>query len=267
MDLGIIQPFPVSHPWPTIRTLELGYCFPSNARDLWAFLALEHLTCSGWHSSIYAPGPGSDILVEGPPLRIKRLALTSSTRYSLPYIAPQLAACSGLKVDTFVVTFAAEAHRNAGPCSALLARIGPTLRELCVVDVQEATDAAPNLDITACTALRHLSLELPLPHTMRLLRQVSVSAAAALLTSVTLNVGPSAATGDENEKWEDVDVLLGGYAFRALERVVIRVVIATRKDGGEAARERFVEVEARMGRLGARGLLRFEVGEVGGAGV
>ncbi|KAJ7184799.1 hypothetical protein C8R46DRAFT_1065204 [Mycena filopes] len=263
----IFEPLPEAcRPWPKVHTLALGYCIVSTARDLWAFLALfpalEHLRCWGWHYALDQDDESSLLTQEQqqqPPLHLKRLTLTSSETHSPQYIGLQLAAREGFRVDAFTVTFAAEDDRERA-VNALLVRIGPTLQELRVVDIRAASDSDTQLDITACTALRHLSLALP--DILPLLRQVS--AAAALLASVTLSIGASAAAEDEN--WEDVDALLGGPAFRRLERVVLRVIVA-KDEGEEKARASFAEVRGRMGRMGARGLLKFEVGELAGAGV
>ncbi|KAJ7773984.1 hypothetical protein B0H16DRAFT_1763548 [Mycena metata] len=230
--MSLVEPH---RPWVTVRTLSLSFCILSTAQDLWAFIdlfpALESLECGGW---MYARGD----------------------------MRRQLAARQ-FTVDSFSVSLATEEDRDASPCNALLSRIGPTLQVLDVTELPE--ELAPSesafipLDISNCTALRHLTLRLH--HSTASPTHMNTGLISFLhqipsgpLTTLTLETILAAPLLEL--QW-DVDGILSAYTFRDLENIAIRVRPASSTTSltfGEVK----THLESRMAGLRQLGLLQVE---------
>ncbi|KAJ7031684.1 hypothetical protein C8F04DRAFT_1109426 [Mycena alexandri] len=263
-----LRPLGSHRRWATVRVLSLRFCILYTAENLWAFIdlfpGLESLECSGWLYNLDdTSAAASDVARTTPTLHLKRLVLESSNKHSPQFISRQLAA-RDIVVDSLPVTLAAEADRDASPCNVLLSRIGPMLQVLTVTKLPKEVGPIIPLDISNCTALRHLTLHLrcntanPM-HMNTPLTSFIYQISTAPLTTLTLEIILAALSPLELQ-WQDVDAILTAYAFRGLENVTVRVKSAAKSSStfGELTRH----LQNRMAGLQQRGLLLVECGEL-----
>jgi hypothetical protein len=128
-----------AHAWSTVREFRIRFYRPSPVVDLWGiitrFPALERLRLLGLLPPI--PGtPAAEIDVDAPVVHLKHLALASNGRFSAQPAVLRLCV-RDIIVDNLSVTLTSPRDCDASLYNLLLRKVGPTLRDLEVVELPE----------------------------------------------------------------------------------------------------------------------------------
>ncbi|KAJ7609196.1 hypothetical protein DFH06DRAFT_189011 [Mycena polygramma] len=265
MTAFIFGPLPGSpHPWLSVTRLQLRFGVLSTAEHLGhligLFPALERLEFAGWMTPS-TPEPLTEIVTDVRSLHLKQLVLGAERQHSSHPAALQLA-LHDITADSFSVTVDA-GDCDATPCNMLLAKLGPTLRNLQVVELPDGFSPFVSINLSPCCALQSFTFTVRFSSASRenmalglipLLRQI----ASPTLETVSLHV-PSTETCSLLQ-WEEVDEILTGHAFPNLQRVVVRLLPIQIADGDRQLSLSASEdaISSKMVELLRRGRLHFE---------
>ncbi|KAJ7866990.1 hypothetical protein B0H14DRAFT_3861890 [Mycena olivaceomarginata] len=226
-----------AHAWSTVRELCIRFYRPSPVVDLWGiitrFPALECLCLLGLLPPI--PGtPAAEINVDAPVVHLKHLALVSNSRFSAQPAVLRLCV-HDIIVDNLSVTLTSPRDCDASLYNLLLRKVGPTLRDLEVVELPEHETPVIRISLAACTSLRCLTLRLRFsttsPQAMRLALIPMLHQVTPTLGTLTLEMSLSPTLFDL--PWEEVDQILARGLPSGVERVVFAFMPAKERIGFE----------------------------------
>ncbi|KAJ7100442.1 hypothetical protein C8R44DRAFT_809898 [Mycena epipterygia] len=250
-----------SSQWSAVTSLSVKFCTLLSAQDLRDFLcsfpACERLEFAGYMYSDIDLLPGMDIAGNTSALHLKHIALEGWRNYTPQNVARWLAVLN-ITADHLLITLGVRDDCDASAYNMLLARVGNVLQDLEITELPEETDQTSVIGICVgpCTTLRILTLHLRLSIAsaknmesglLALLQQISSPHLAVLTLRMSLK------TPLPELPWEEIDILLSGHRFRALQQVVFEVA-------GPAQIEFEDGITGVMVGLHRRGLLDFKWG-------